>query len=107
MSGVTIGGSTYNGVFLYPDNYNGEIVSSSMTWDDINAAGIVFLPAAGCRSSGNASNVINVGSGGFYWSSTYDNNEADFVDFSSSKVSPDQHATRDFGHSVRLIAECQ
>ena len=107
VSGVTIGGSTYNGVFLYPDNYNGEIVSSSMTWDDINAAGIVFLPAAGCRSSGNASNVINVGSGGFYWSSTYDNDEADYVVFSSSEVSPDQRLPRDSGHSVRLITECQ
>ena len=106
VSEVTIGGSTYNGVFLYPDNYNGEIVSSSMTWDDINAAGIVFLPAAGDRSS-NASNVNNFGSGGFYWSSTYDDNGAYYVVFRSSEVSPDQHATRDFGHSVRLITECQ
>ena len=105
VSEVTIGGSTYNGVFLYPDNYNGEIVSSSMTWDDINAAGIVFLPAAGDRSS-NASNVNNFGSGGFYWSSTYDDNGAYYVVFRSSEVSPDQHATRDFGHSVRLITEC-
>ena len=107
VSGVTIGGSTYNGVFLYPDNYNGEIVSSSMTWDDINAAGIVFLPAAGYRSSNDASKVINVGSGGLYWSSTYDDNGAYYVVFRSSEVSPNQHATRDFGHSVRLIAECQ
>lgn len=106
VSGVTIGGSTYNGVFLYPDNYNGEIVSSSMTWDDINAAGIVFLPAAGYRSS-NTSNVITVGSGGLYWSSTYDGNEADVVYFNDSDVPSYSSLSRNIGHSVRLITECQ
>ena len=106
VSGVTIGGSTYNGVFLYPDNYNGEIVSSSMTWDDINAAGIVFLPAAGYRSS-NASNVITVGGGGLYWSSTYDNDEADVVYFNDSDVPSYSSLPRNIGHSVRLITECQ
>ena len=107
VSGVTIGGSTYNGVFLYPDNYNGEIVSSSMTWDDINAAGIVFLPAAGDRNSDNASKVINVGIGGFYWSSTDDGNEADVVYFNGSDVPSYSSLPRDSGHSVRLITECQ
>ena len=46
MSGVRIEGKLYYGIFLYPDDYNGDIVSNnSMTWNDINAAGIVFLPA--------------------------------------------------------------
>ena len=84
--------------------YNEE---TTIKWSTMQAAGAVCLPAAGCRSSGNASNVINVGSGGFYWSSTYDDNGAYYVVFRSSEVSPDQHATRDFGHSVRLITECQ
>ena len=49
-SGVSIDSTTYYGLFLYPDNYDGGIVSSSMTWKEINDAGIVFLPAAGQRS---------------------------------------------------------
>ena len=98
------------GMILYPDNYTSQTDATSYTstdWTTMEENGCVFLPAAGCRSSGNASNVINVGSGGFYWSSTYDDNGAYYVVFRSSEVSPDQHATRDFGHSVRLITECQ
>ncbi|MCQ2075061.1 MAG: hypothetical protein MJY77_07770, partial [Bacteroidaceae bacterium] len=49
-SGVIIESNKYYGLFLYPDNYGGDIVSSSMTWKKINDAGIVFLPAAGNRS---------------------------------------------------------
>ena len=46
MSGVRIEGQLYYGIFLYPDDYDGDIVSNnSMTWNDINSAGIVFLPA--------------------------------------------------------------
>ena len=105
MSGVTIGGSTYKGVFLYPDNYNGEIVSSSMTWNDINAAGIVFLPAAGFRSG---STVTFVGINGGYWSSSgYSDNKACRVSFSSADVTPDNRDNRYPGWSVRLITVCQ
>ena len=82
--------------------YNEE---TTIKWSTMQAAGAVCLPAAGYRSSHNASKVIYVGRGGFYWSSTYDDNNAYFVDFSSSKVSPDGHVTRDFGHSVRLVTE--
>ena len=49
-SGVIIESNKYYGLFLYPDNYGGDIVSSSMTWKEINDAGIVFLPAAGDRN---------------------------------------------------------
>ena len=85
--------------------YNEE---TTIKWSTMQAAGAVCLPAAGYRSSHNASKVIIVDRGGFYWSSTvYNENDAYFVDFSSSKVSPDGRITRDFGHSVRLITECQ
>ena len=72
--GVSIESKTYYGLFLYPDNYNGKIVSSSMTWKwkDINDAGIVFLPAAGFRDRDqvdfggiNSSLLL-----GYYWTSS-------------------------------------
>lgn len=52
-SGVSIDSNTYYGLFLYPDNYDGNEVGTTdgpHTWDDINDAGIVFLPAAGFRN---------------------------------------------------------
>ena len=101
--GVTIGGSTYNGVFLYPDNYNGDVVSSSMTWDAINAAGIVFLPAAGYR---DGSDVNSVGFSGNYWSSSaIGGSNAYYVSFNSSNVRTDNFGYRSDGYSVRLITE--
>ena len=101
-SGVTIGGATYKGVFLYPDNYNGEVVSSSMTWDAINAAGIVFLPAAGGRSG---STVSEVGGKCYYWSSTaLDEGLAYRVLFYSGGVYINLGSRND-GYSVRLITE--
>ena len=102
-SGVTIGGTTYKGVFLYPDNYNGEVVSSSMTWDAINAAGIVFLPAAGARYE---SGVSDVGTYGFYWSSTADDSTlASVVYVTSGGVFLEFPGNRSDGYSVRLVTE--
>ena len=98
--GVTIGGTTYYGVFIYPDNYSGDVVSGSMTWDQINAAGIVFLPAAGCR---NGSNVNDVGDFAYYWSSTaYNSYFVYYVKLDSNVVTL---GTRNYGYSVRLITD--
>jgi hypothetical protein len=103
VSGVTIESATYKGVFLYPDNYDGEVVSGSMSWDDINAAGIVFLPAAGARSGSNVSTVGDVGD---YWSSTaIGSTGAYLVSFYSDDVRPGHYDFRYFGFSVRLITE--
>ena len=52
-SGVIIDSKTYYGLFLYPDDYSGNEVGTTNgpdTWDGINDAGIVFLPAAGDRN---------------------------------------------------------
>ncbi|MCQ2154176.1 MAG: hypothetical protein MJY44_06415 [Bacteroidales bacterium] len=103
VNGITIGGTTYKGVFIYPDNYNGDVVSSSMTWDQINAAGIVFLPAAGSRYG---SDVDDVGGFGYYWSSAaLGSNIAYSVFFSSLEVTPDNNFNRYYGFSVRLITD--
>ena len=100
VSGVSIGGTTYKGVFIYPDNYNGDVVSDSMTWEQINAAGIVFLPAAGCRSG---LGFTAVGSDGYYWSATSNNGSfADFLSFDLSSADL-YNWYRCMGQSVRLV----
>ena len=108
--GVTIGSTTYNGLFLYPENYNGEVVSGSMTWDDINAAGIVFLPAAGCYGSGY---VARDESEGFYWSSSAYSEYSSYLMYfqNTGNVTPDKgddgddECKREKNYSVRLVTE--
>ncbi|MCQ2174725.1 MAG: hypothetical protein MJY61_06305, partial [Bacteroidales bacterium] len=96
-----------NGVFIYPDNYAGEEVSGSMTWDDINSAGIVFLPAAGLRQGSNIT-LDWYGPLGYYWSSSaYDANGAYNVLILGTAFDPDKHDWRKNGFSVRLVTECQ
>ena len=105
MSGVTIGGATYKGIFLYPDDYSGKEVvdnTETWTWDKINSAGIVFLPAAGRRSNSS----VSVGDYGNYWSSTANgSNGACRVNFTSDTVSPAGNTARSNGYSVRLVTE--
>ena len=105
VNGVVIGGTTYKGVFLYPDNYNGDMVSASVTWAQINADGIIFLPAAGWR---DGSYVRKVGNNGYYWSSSlagYDNDASYYVDFNIYAVDA-ASSFRKNGYSVRLVTEC-
>lgn len=101
--GVIIEGTIHKGIFLYPDNYNGDIVSSSMTWNQINEAGIVFLPATGCR---DGADMYFVGTNGLYWSSSgRDGKFAYIVGFNSGGALPDSYDHRSNGYSVRLITE--
>ena len=65
--GVNIDGSTYYGLFLLPDGYAGTVEMSLLSWNDIDEAGIVFLPAAGGREG---SGVGFVGKYVLYWTST-------------------------------------
>lgn len=111
--GITIGGTEYYGVFLYPDNYNGEVVvSGSMTWDAINAAGIVFLPAAGYREGPNVSSYY---SEGFYWSSSECSSGSYLMYFNNSGNDYTEHvepskddyylSNREKNYSIRLVTE--
>ena len=103
--GVSIENETYKGVFVYPDNYDGDVVSNnSMTWEQIIAKGIVFLPAAGIR---DVSNVYDVGDFGNYWSSTAKSGSAYFVSFNSRNVAPGDVAFRFRAFSVRLVTEAE
>lgn len=111
-----------NGIILFPDSVTierGEATSwgninshsstwgastkcTSVQWTALAAKGCVFLPAAGCRTQ---SNVTNVGSYGFYWSSTYiDGYKAYYIDFGPNylTVQEQQHFLY-YGQSVRLV----
>ncbi len=108
--GITIEGANYSGLFIYPDYYDGMIVgdaSETWTWEIINDAGIVFLPAAGERGDvyGNT-NIFYVGSEGYYWSasSSSDYNAFDLC-FRSGGVDYRENSIRGRAYSVRLVTD--
>lgn len=76
-------------------------VYSAIGWSKLEAAGAVFLPAAGGRWS---SNVDDVGSHGYYWSATPDYmDDAYYLYFNSSGLGPQKDYNRNYGFSVRLV----
>ena len=111
-----------NGIILLPDvftdpmknNGDGAFIPKAKTdwetniyvsdnWAAMEAAGAVFLPAAGNRlgSSGNY-----VGRRGDYWSATPGEYNPGYVydlDFNGYVMNPDDYSSRDFGLSVRLV----
>ncbi len=83
--------------------YDGTNTWSLKEWNIIEASGAVFLPAAGRR---NGTTVYDVGSDGYYWSSTcYGSSNAYYFRFYSSNVSTSGDVSRYLGHSVRLVQE--
>ena len=109
-SGITIESENYRGLFIYPDDYDGMVVgdaSETWTWEIINGAGIVFLPAAGYRSGGDGhTNVEGAGGYGVYWSSTpYGGDSAYYLSFNSGNVNPADSYTRRDACAVRLVTE--
>lgn len=106
-----------NGVILLPDNWDGSVCSgftygrsswsnsfsesTTPKWSDMEAAGCVFLPAAGYR---NGTSFYFVGSYGGYWSSTYYSSSYAYnLLFNSGFVNPQNYDGRRYrGFSVRL-----
>ncbi len=109
------------GLILLPDVYDGTAINtertawdnnviSSSAWAAYEAAGAVFLPAAGLS---DAFGVYGVGEQGFYWSSTmdalshdaisvfygFDNWEGYWFNQVDAQFQPQE------GHSVRLVSE--
>lgn len=111
------------GMLLFPDGFSSwpsgagtaptTFNTYSSTWNSVDydedqfavlqSAGCVFLPAAGYRLG---TSVNNVGSYGYYWSSSYGNrhNAYDFI-FGSDYVNPSDGYYRCCGRSVRLVSE--
>lgn len=96
------------GVVIYPDNYAGELYTTGANWNTFEAAGCVFLPAAGSRDGGS---VYNVGSHGNYWSSTarsvYGGYYAYYVYFRSGSLDAGSSYDRPGGCSVRLVRQAE
>ncbi len=111
---ITVGSDSYNGVILFPDNYDGSIGSytynningwtlvSASDWIAMETAGTVFLPAAGYRS-GTDVNFVEFSAP--YWSKTPENNydNARAAGFADSDLLPDYSEFRFYGSSVRLV----
>ncbi len=112
-----------SGVILFPDVYTHPTdltalqsvntidaayttnIFDANAWAKMEAAGAVFLPAAGSRS---ASSVYRVGTYGYYWSSSPTPSYVSYayiVCFKSDNVLPANNNCRYYGFSVRLVCE--
>ena len=94
-----------SGVVIYPDDYTGAEYTGS-DWATFEAAGCVFLPAAGYRSG---STVSNAGTSGRYRSSSpRGTNKAYYVNFDLSDLFPASSTlNRYYGFSVRLVRDIE
>ena len=90
------------------DYYDWSLVVSSniyntAQWSQMESAGAVFLPAAGYRSG---TDVYAVGSIGFYWSATLDDESNAYgTIFIAYSLDPQYSAKRRAGRSVRLVRQ--
>ena len=108
--GVKIEDPIFHGVFIYPDDYNGdEVVKSSHTWKEINDAGIAFLPVAGLRERTKITKMPgNPYSIGWYWASNTnkkDERTACTIYFDGFVLKYSDDTYRGTGISVRLVRD--
>ena len=83
--------------------WNANVYTTGGDWEAMEAAGAVFLPAAGSRSGLDLSYV---GSSGLYWSSSYNTTQGPYgIYFDSSLVDPDASGSVTTGKSVRLVKD--
>lgn len=113
-----------NGLILFPDNYVHPTTGVTVTgdynyntynasysvfavtsgWDKMEAAGAVFLPAAGYRDGTSAPS--QVASHGYYWlSNGYESYKAYRLLFHSGETTASNPQERHYGFSVRLVKE--
>lgn len=110
-----------NGLIIFPDTFtilagvtitNINVISTSYgnssniytesQWNQMESCGYIFLPAAGYR---NGTDVLYVGTLGYYWSSSYNGEGgAWFVDSDSGIVGVFSNYRTD-GRSVRLVRD--
>ena len=99
-SGVTFKSGFHNNDSV--DYYAAYQTFSAEQWSTLEAAGAVFLPAAGNRIGDS---VFNVQYCGYYWSATeYDGNNAYFLYLYSDRASM-INLSRYNGRSVRLVKD--
>ena len=95
------------GVVIYPDNYAGETYDTGDNWSTFEAAGCVFLPAAGTRYVNELHNTDK----GYYWSSTpnykFAFKAAYSVHISDQLYTENSPFPRKDGQSVRLVRDAK
>ena len=105
-----------NGMILFPDGFtppSGISISNANTagagysfysdtdWSALEAVGCVFLPATGLR---NGTTVMESGTVGNYWSSTYMNGDRVYnIRFDGSSLKLENDGDRQNGFPVRLV----
>ena len=93
-----------SGYATYDENNFPDWTHNSYTlaqWVQMEAAGAVFLPAAGDR---HGANVSHVGYLGYYWSSSLDNEYLAYnMYFGSYDLNASSHHFRTYGFSVRPV----
>ena len=115
------GTNDVSGLIVYPDGVTekpagvtanlgrantGCVAISKADFDALEAAGCVFLPAAGYRST---TSIYVANSYGNYWSSSYGNgnNIACYLHFYNGYVGPSYYLNRPIGRSVRLVKDVE
>lgn len=114
---VTIGTNEIHGLILLPDawtlpaglTFNSGTGSWTLNqytaaeWEQMEAAGAVFLPAAGSRYG---TELHEVGAYGSYWStSSFSEDFAYYMNFYNYDVGGGGRCYRYYGHSVRLVQD--
>jgi len=69
---VTVESTEHKGLFIYPDDYNGDeiVANTSLNWQKIEGLGIVFLPAPGYRDASGNLITAAISHQAFYWTTT-------------------------------------
>ena len=86
------------------DEYQAHQKFTVEQWSELEAAGAIFLPAAGYR---DAVNIYDVAGSGYYWSSTdpsNNSNAAGYFYFSADRANMSARH-RSYAHSVRLVRD--
>jgi hypothetical protein len=117
---INTDGTAVKGLIIFPDSYAGgspagvtwgtinakstfETTCTSAGWIALEAAGCVFLPAAGYREE---STVTDAGDGAGYWSSSSSYATSAFaLYFESDYMSIQFGGSRKYGFSVRLVRD--
>ena len=90
------------GLVILPDGVS-TAISGTYTaedWSYLEKLGAVFLPAAGYRSG---TSLYNLGSDGYYWSSTYESESRAYLLRFGSSIKASDWSYRYSGYSVRLV----
>lgn len=117
---LTVGSATVNGLVLFPDGYDftdglvcnqanlgydGQGGSNMLTmslWQQMEAEGAVFLPAAGYREGTQPGSV---GGAGYYWSSSRIVGSARALRFADRNMVLDGSPATYYGYAVRLCSD--